>query len=157
MTPSTTSPPQPTRRRSARRRVACLAALAAVVVMALAACSPEEDRATALVNQSRNSAGLASLPTNIDLYLKAQGWSQQLANNQSLSHSNLASGNGYRWCRLGENVGYGYTIEQVHNAFMNSSGHRANIMNPSFNRVGIGVTRDGAGRYWVVQEFMQEC
>ena len=48
MTPETTSPAQPTRRRT-RKRMACFAALAAVVVMALAACSPEEDRATALV------------------------------------------------------------------------------------------------------------
>ena len=39
---------------------------------------------------------------------------------------------------------------------MNSSGHRANILDGGFNRIGVGVTRDGGGRYWVVQEFMQE-
>ena len=39
---------------------------------------------------------------------------------------------------------------------MNSSGHRANILDRGFNRIGLGVTRDGDGRYWVVQEFMQE-
>lgn len=147
----------PTTRRRATRKAAVLAGLVAVVVMALGACSPEENRGLELVNQSRASAGLPGLPLNIDLYFKAQGWSQQLAGSQSLRHSNLAEGNGYRWCRLGENVGYGYSMEQVHNAFMNSSGHRANILDRSFNRVGVGVTRDGGGRYWVVQEFMQEC
>ena len=156
MTIQTPAPTVPNRRRGTRTRVACLAALAVVVVMALGACSPEEDRATELVNQSRNSVGLPSLPVNIDLYLKAQGWSSQLANDQSLYHSNLADGNGYNWARLGENVGYGYSIEQVHNAFMNSSGHRANILDGGFNRIGLGVTRSGDGRYWVVQEFMQE-
>jgi uncharacterized protein YkwD len=136
--------------------VAWLAVLTAVVVMALGACTPEEDRATELVNQSRNSVGLPGLPTNIDLVLKAQAWSRQLANDQRLYHSNLADGIGYNWARLGENVGYGYSIEQVHDAFMNSSGHRANILDSRFNRIGLGVTRSGDGRYWVVQEFMQE-
>ena len=144
------------RRRSSRTRLVWLAALAAVGLMALGACSPEEDRATELVNQSRNSVGLPSLEVNIDLYLKAQGWSDQMANAQRLYHSNLADGNGYNWYRLGENVGYGYSIEQVHSAFMNSSGHRANILDGGFNRIGVGVTRTPDGRYWVVQEFMRE-
>jgi uncharacterized protein YkwD len=156
MTTETPAPTKTTRRRATRTRLACLAALAAVVVMALGACSPEEDRASELVNQSRNAAGLASLPMNVDLYLKAQGWSRQLANDQRLYHSNLADGNGYQWARLGENVGYGYSIEQVHNAFMDSPAHKANILDGGFNRIGVGVTRDGGGRYWVVQEFMQE-
>lgn len=157
MTTTETPEAHPTTRRRATRRVAALAALAAVVVLALGACSPEEDRGVQLVNDSRAAAGLPALPSNIDLYLKAQAWSNQLANSQSLYHSNLPDGIGYNWCRLGENVGYGYSMEQVHNAFMNSSGHRANILNGAFNRIGLGVTRDGGGRYWVVQEFMQEC
>ncbi len=156
MTTQTPAPTTTNRRRVTRSRVAWLAALTAVAVMALGACSPEEDRATELVNQSRNSVGLPSLPLNIDLSLKAQAWSRQLANDQRLYHSNLADGNGYNWYRLGENVGYGYSIEQVHNAFMNSAGHKANILDRGFNRIGLGVTRTGDGRYWVVQEFMQE-
>ncbi len=156
MTTDTAAPIQTNRRRATHTRVAWLAALAAVAVMALGACSPEEDRATELVNQSRNSVGLPGLEVNIDLYLKAQGWSGQMANSQRLYHSNLTDGNGYNWARLGENVGYGYSIEQVHNAFMSSSGHRANILDRGYNRIGVGVTRDGGGRLWVVQEFMQE-
>lgn len=151
-----TRTPTLTGRRPARRRAAFLVALAAVVVMALGACTPESNRATDLLNQSRNNAGLGSLPMNIDLYLKAQGWSEQIANAQRLYHSNLADGNGYNWARLGENVGYGYSLEQVQGAFMASTAHRANILDGSYNRVGVGVTRDGGGRYWVVQEFMQE-
>ena len=156
MTTQTPAPTTTNRRRSSRTRLVWLAALAAVALMALGACSPEQDRATELVNQSRNSVGLPSLEVNIDLYLKAQGWSDQLANAQRLYHSNLADGNGYNWARLGENVGYGYSLEQVHSAFMNSAGHRANILDGGFNRIGVGVTRTPDGRYWVIQEFMQE-
>ena len=157
MTTLTPTPAAPTTRRRAPRKVAWLVALVTVVVMGLGACSPEEDRSTELVNFARNGVGVPSMPMNIDLYFKAQAWSQRLAAEQRLYHSNLAEGNGYRWCRLGENVGFGYSIEQVHNAFMTSPGHRANILDRGFNRVGIGVTRDGGGRFWVVQEFMQEC
>jgi uncharacterized protein YkwD len=124
--------------------------------MGLGACSPEQNRTTDLVNSSRGAYGLPGLPTNIDLSLKAQAWSNQLANDQYLHHSYLPDGNGYNWYRLGENVGVGSSLEQVQDAFMNSSGHRANILDGGFNRLGTGVTRDGAGRYWVVQEFMQE-
>ena len=156
MTTQTPAPTTTNRRRSSRTRLVWLAALAAVALMALGACSPEQDRATELVNQSRNSVGLPSLEVNIDLYLKAQGWSDQMANAQRLYHSNLADGNGYDWARLGENLGYGYSLEQVQNAFMNSPGHRANILDGGFNRIGVGVTRTPDGRYWVIQEFMQE-
>jgi uncharacterized protein YkwD len=151
-----TSSPRATTRRATKTRLACLAAAVLVAALALGACSPEEDRATELVNAERSAVGLPTLPMNIDLYYKAQAWSSRLANEQRLYHSNLPDGIGYPWMRLGENVGYGYSIEQVHNAFMNSAGHRANILDGGFNRIGIGVTRDGSGRYWIVQEFMQE-
>ncbi len=152
----TTETIETTTRRRSRRRLAWVGAAVAVVVMALGACSPEINHSTDLLNADRGSAGLPGLSTNIDLYLKAQGWSNHLAQVQSLSHSNLPDGNGYNWSRLGENVGYGYSLEQVQQAFMSSPGHRANILDGGFNRVGIGVSRDGGGRYWVVQEFMQE-
>ena len=151
-----TDPGRPAGARRRRRRLAWISALVAVVALSLAACSPEVDQTTAAINNARSGRGLPALVGNIDLYLKAQNWSQQLANQGYLSHSNLAAGNGYAWRKLGENVGYGYSIDQVNTAFMNSAPHRANILDPAFNRVGAGVTRDGAGRYWVVQEFMQE-
>jgi uncharacterized protein YkwD len=156
MAATTNAQPATARRRRLRTRGSLLVALVAVVALALGACSAEEDEATYLVNSARTYVGLPTLPTNVDLYLKAQSWSQRLANEQRLYHSYLPDGIGYNWARLGENVGYGYSIRQVHDAFMNSSGHRANILDRGFNRIGVGVTRDGAGRYWVVQEFMQE-
>ena len=147
---------QPTTRRRATRRVAAFAALAAVVVMALGACSPEEDRGVQLVNDSRAAAGLPGLALNVDLYLKAQGWSNQLANSQSLYHSNLPDGNGYNWCRLGENVGYGGTPQIIERAYMASPGHRRNILDPHWDSAGVGYRRAGS-RIYTVQVFVKLC
>ena|SRR6478735_6290231 len=144
-------------RRRTTRKVAWLTAVLAVVALGLGACTPESNRATDLVNQSRNAKGLPSLQVNIDLYLQAAAWSNQLANDQYLHHrTDLSVGIGYPWRVLGENVGRGYSIEQVHDAFMNSTAHRNNILDARFDTVGVGVTRDGNGQYWIVQEFMDQ-
>ncbi len=52
------------------------------------------------------------------------------------------------WSMLGENVGAGDSVRQLHRAFMNSSAHRANAMNKTFNRIGVGALRAN-GRLWV--------
>jgi uncharacterized protein YkwD len=41
----------------------------------------------------------------------------------------------------------------MHDMWMASPGHRANILNPSYRRIGIGVTQDSSGRYWAVVDF----
>ncbi len=146
-----------TSRRRAPRRLAVLAAVAVALVVALGACTPESNRATALVNESRAANGLPALGVNIDLYLIAQGYSGTLANDGYLHHrTNLADGLGYPWVKLGENIGKGGSLEQIQNAFMASPAHRDNILDPSFDAIGVGVTRDANGVYWVVQEFMNQ-
>jgi uncharacterized protein YkwD len=52
------------------------------------------------------------------------------------------------WSMLGENVGVGDSVRQLHKAFMGSSAHRANAMNKTFNRIGVGALRSN-GRLWV--------
>lgn len=140
---------------AARNRRRPLAAVAAVLalVLALAACTPEVNRTYDLINASRAQHGRAPYAVNLDLYFKAQGWADQLARQGYLSHSNLTQGAPPGWQALGENVGVGGSLESVHNALMSSSSHRANILSTTFNHMGVGVTRDGAGRYWVVHEF----
>jgi uncharacterized protein YkwD len=56
------------------------------------------------------------------------------------------------WSMLGENVGVGGSVDSLHRAFMNSSGHRANITSGSFRRVGVGALRHN-GRLWVTVVF----
>jgi uncharacterized protein YkwD len=123
------------------------------VVLALGACTPEVNRTYDLINASRAQHGRPAYAINIDLYFKAQGWADQLARQGYLSHSNLTAGAPPGWKALGENVGVAGSLEAAHNAFMSSSAHRSNILSTTFNHMGVGVTRDGAGRYWVVHEF----
>ncbi len=92
----------------------------------------------------------------MDLWFKAQAWSDHMAGYQTLSHSNLTDGVGQLpWRKLGENVAVGYDLGAIQDAFMGSTGHRANILDPAFNYSAVGVSGDWYGRYWVVQEFMQ--
>ena len=55
---------------------------------------------------------------------------------------------------LGENVGYGATIASVHRGYMNSSGHRQNILDRRFNYIGVGYAKSG-NRVYTVQVFMK--
>ena len=150
--PAETAATSPTPRR--RRRLAALASLAAILGLLAAACGVEQDLAD-LTNQSRAAYRLAPYQQNMSLYSKASAWSVKMARDGRLSHSNLADGNPYAWRRLGENVGYGPDVVTIHNALMNSAGHRANILDPYFQYFAIGIYTDGAGRLWVTEEFMQ--
>ncbi|MGQ0433543.1 MAG: FG-GAP-like repeat-containing protein [Microthrixaceae bacterium] len=112
-----------------------------------------------LTNRSRADAGLPSLQFDPGLSAIANTWNDvmirdsQLKHNPSLS-SQVSSQVTSSWTRLGENVGVGYSPESLQEAFMGSTGHRSNILG-SFNRVGIGSSRDGSGRLWVTVVFMQ--
>jgi uncharacterized protein YkwD len=109
-------------------------------------------RVASLINQSRGSYGRGGLPMNRQLTDKAQAWAERLARQGYLSHSDLRAGAPSGWRALAENVGTGSSITQVHQAFMNSSGHRSNILG-TFNSMGTGYAV-GHGRVWVVHEFM---
>ncbi|WP_326593311.1 CAP domain-containing protein [Streptomyces sp. NBC_01294] len=56
---------------------------------------------------------------------------------------------GYAWSRLGENIARGQSdADAVMKAWMNSSGHRANILNCAFREIGIGVHKGDGGPWW---------
>jgi uncharacterized protein YkwD len=121
----------------------------------LAACdTPQQQEVGTLINRSRSNYGRRTLSSNFQLSTKAQSWANTLASRCSLSHSNLASGINYNWRALGENVGYGRSIADVHSAYMNSPGHTANILDRRWNYMGTGVAY-GCGKVFTVQEFMQ--
>lgn len=138
-----------------RRRLVKFSIVIAALAMLFAACTPEIVHTQNLINGTRGAYGRAGLDINLELFFKAQSWADKMAAEQRLSHSYLPAGNSQPWRKLGENVGVGGDLNSIHNSFMTSSGHRNNILDPAFNQLGVGVTRDGAGRYWVVHEFMQ--
>jgi uncharacterized protein YkwD len=127
-----------------------------------------------LVNQQRALAGLAPLTINPTLAYAA--WFQS---NQMATRSNAMPGNpgatmqhtlygvaaptptsrldyvGYDdWRTYGENIAFGYaTAAAVMQAWMNSPGHRANILNPNFTEIGVGVVANAHGYLYWTQEF----
>ena len=92
---------------------------------------------------------------------KGRAWSDWMSvggcGGASICHSQLSQGINGRvpsWSLLGENVGVGGDLQSLWNAFMNSPGHRANVLDPRWNFAGIGVIRSGH-RYYVTMEFMR--
>ncbi len=133
--------------------------MAAVLgVAVLSGClSHEQATVQSQVNSARSAAHVG-IVTDYDIAdIKAQSWAQRLANDGYLHHSHLPDGYPTNWCHLGENVGMGPSLAAVQNAFMHSAPHRANILNPVYDRIGTGVARNSAGYYFVVQEFVDQC
>jgi uncharacterized protein YkwD len=144
-----------------RRRLPHLAGAAAVLVAAvllLSACfgTAGQEEAFAALNNDRAAHGLAPMFPHGELLAKAQAWADKLASDGRLSHSNLSSGVPGCWRSLGENVGYGSSVGSVQDAFMNSQGHKDNVLNSAYGFAGTGVSRNG-DRVYVVQVFMQGC
>lgn len=75
-----------------------------------------------------------------------------LAHNPDLG-GDLARAGVTSWSTIGENVGYGGSVDQIHGMFMGSAGHRANILKGAYSHVGIGVVRSG-GTVWITLDFV---
>jgi uncharacterized protein YkwD len=153
------STPRTASRRRLRKVVVALAGIFVLVAVASGCESTDADRneVISLVNQSRAQAGLRQLKHNIQLDIKADAWAQKLRDACNLSHSKLSDGAPKEWRKLGENVGYGGTIAQVHDAYLNSPGHRANIMDPAYTSMGAAAVWgdcSGTHRVFTVQVFM---
>ncbi len=104
----------------------------------------------ALANNARTAAGLAPLTIDSRITAAAEAHSAEQATRKQMTHTGLNGSNagkrmtaqGYRWSMWGENVAAGQPdCAAVVGAWMNSSGHRANILNPGFVHVGIGAVR----------------
>ena len=110
-----------------------------------------------LVNAARQDAGLSELELDVDLCAAAQARAQEIA--QSFSHTRPDGSScftileefGVSYRAAGENIAMGQrTPEEVMDGWMNSSGHRANILNGTFTSIGVGYYVDGAGAaHWV--------
>jgi uncharacterized protein YkwD len=113
-----------------------------------------ERRMASLINHARTSHGRSALRLNSSLSDYARRWSATMASKNRLYHNaSLATWlRNWNWRILGENVGVGGSVPQLHVAFMNSPPHRANIMDRRFRNVGVGVVVRN-GRTWVTVIF----
>lgn len=121
----------------------------------------DQVQALALLNADRTKNGLAPLAYSTQLTKLAEDYAADMINRQFFAHNNPEGltpfdrmdkyGIAYRYA--GENLALNDTVSAAQVAFMNSPTHRANILNPNFTEVGIGVKYAPNGKVYVVQEF----
>jgi uncharacterized YkwD family protein len=122
-----------------------------------------ENEMLRLVNDERAKAGLKPLESAPDLARVARMKSQDMVDNGYFSHQSPTYGspfemirdNGISYRAAGENIAMNGSVLKAHQALMNSDGHRANILNPNFTHIGIGIVQNnGKAGIMVTQLFI---
>lgn len=127
-----------------------------------AALTALEQQMVDLVNQERTSRGLQALTVDTRLVKIARMKSQDMVDNNYFSHTSPVYGSpfdmmnaaGITFRAAGENLAGDSSVAAAHTALMNSAGHRANILNSSYTRIGIGIVKGGPYGYMFTQEFI---
>lgn len=109
-----------------------------------------------LVNDERSKYGLSALSSQNALLNSAaytRAWEQAEVFSHTrpngTSWTTVLKDNGINYSNAGENVAYGQpTPKDVMEAWMNSSGHRENILNPNYSKIGVGVYSNNNTLYW---------
>jgi uncharacterized protein YkwD len=115
------------------------------------------------INADRAAAGAPPLALCTTLGTAAQGHSDDQAATNTMTHTgsngsdigSRADAAGYTgWTALGENVAMGYsTVDTVMTAWMNSPGHRANLLNATYHDVGLAESFASDGTPYWTQDF----
>jgi uncharacterized protein YkwD len=115
-----------------------------------------EARILVLVNAERAKAGLSKVTANSCADGFAESWAPKIQHDGALSHQSLQPIlSSCHASTVGENVAYGnVTADEMMTMWMNSTGHRANILNPHFTGIGIAAVTDSSGRWYGVQDFV---
>lgn len=137
------------------RRPRFVAAVAVAAALLLTGCTEQQLELVDRINATRAEYGLPGLVPHPAVMAKAQAWAETMATDGELRHSELSDGITGDWLVIGENVGYSGDIPTVHQAFLDSPNHRANILDERFNWVGTGYAESEDGRIWVTQVFVQ--
>ena len=114
-----------------------------------------EKEVVRLVNEERAGYGLQALTEDWELSRVARYKSQDMKDNKYFSHTSPTYGSPFEMMKnfglsyryAGENIAMGQrTPKEVVNAWMNSKGHRENILNGSYKKIGVGYV--ASGNYW---------
>lgn len=125
-----------------------------------------ESEVVRLVNRERAKRGLASLTENWELSRVARYKSQDMINKGYFSHtsptygafSRMIESFNIRFSAAGENIAYGQrTPEEVMTDWMNSTGHRNNILSPIYTHIGVGLARKSNGVSYWTQMFIKSA
>lgn len=114
-----------------------------------------------LINKERTKRGLQPLQADEEMRAVARAHSKDMFARGYFSHytpdgkdpfDRMKAAN-VRFITAGENLALAQTLSIAHHGLMNSPGHRANILNPAFGRVGIGIVQGGIYGLMISQEF----
>lgn len=123
-----------------------------------------EEEVIRLVNVERSRAGISTLTENEELRNIARLKSQDFVDNNYFSHNSPTYGSPFEmldrfnvnYTAAAENIASGQrSALEVMNTWMNSPGHKANILNTSFNQIGVGIARDSKGKLYWTQIFIR--
>ena len=123
-----------------------------------------ESEVIRLVNVERNKVGRSPLTTNNQVSNVARLKSQDFIDNNYFSHNsptygtpfNMLKSFGISFTAAAENIASGQrTAAEVMKSWMNSSGHRENILSPTYNQIGVGIARDNNGNIYWTQMFIR--
>ncbi len=114
-----------------------------------------------MINEERQKHGLKPLQADTEILQVARAHSHDMFAKGYFAHDNLEGKDPFDRMRAanisfgtaGENLALAQTVEIAHTNLMNSPGHRENILNPSFGRVGIGILDGGFYGLMISQEF----
>jgi uncharacterized protein YkwD len=124
--------------------------------------TPDEVKLVELTNQERKKMDLPLLKLSPALSKIARSHSENMARQGKMEHVLDDKGPfdrlrdaGYKFMKAGENIasGQGVTLATIMKAWMDSNGHRANILSPEYTEIGLGIARDKSGQLYFTQVF----
>jgi hypothetical protein len=112
-----------------------------------------ESEFVARANGARTSRGIRAYVLKSDLTAVARRQAARMAAQRRMYHNPNLTSEVSGWRNVGENVGRGPDVASIHNAFMGSASHRANILSTTFTEIGVGTARASNGELFVSQVF----
>ena len=125
--------------------------------------SSDEKEVFDLINKQRTNNGLTALKMDSEVLNVARIKAKDMVDNNYFSHNSQTYGSpfdmmkqfGISYRTAGENIAKGQkTPQEVVTAWMNSEGHRKNILNPNFTNLGVGIAKDSKGTTYWTQMFI---
>ncbi len=124
--------------------------------------SKDEQTSIELVNKSREKNKLPPLKPNAKLFAAARSHSLNMAKQGKMEHeldgkkpSDRVKAVGYEYRKVGENIaaGEGWSLEAVHQAWLDSRLHRENMLDPSYTEIGVGIAKSAKGELYYTHVF----
>jgi hypothetical protein len=116
----------------------------------------DESAFVAKINQLRAEHGLRPLEVDGELTTIGRRWAGKMAAAGQISHNpNFPNEVTQDWEKLGENVGVGSNVDELHAAFVKSPAHFRNLVDGDFTHIGVGVVYTNDGALYTSHQFMK--